>query len=31
MCLIRDGQGFPDGETEHRYWDYDPTELEAVG
>lgn len=28
LCLIRDGQGFPD---EHRYWDYDPTELEAVG
>jgi hypothetical protein len=31
MCLIRDGQGFPDDETEHRYWGYDPIELEAVG
>lgn len=31
MCLIRDGEGFPDDETTHRYWDFDPTDLEAVG
>ena len=31
MCLIRNGQGFPDDETEHRYWDFNPIELEAVG
>jgi hypothetical protein len=30
-CLIRDGHGFPDGETAHRFWDFDPLELEAVG
>jgi hypothetical protein len=29
--LIRDGAGFPDDETAHRYWDFSPLELEAVG
>ena len=29
--VIRDGQGFPDDETDHRYWDFSPLELEAVG
>jgi hypothetical protein len=30
-CLIRDGQGFPDDETAHRFWNFDPLELQAVG
>jgi hypothetical protein len=30
-CLIRDSLGFPDDETDNRYWDFRPEELEAVG
>ena len=30
-CLIRDEIGFPDDETAHRFWDFRPAELEAVG
>jgi hypothetical protein len=30
-CLIRGLQGFPDDETDHRFWDFDQLELEAVG
>lgn len=29
-CLIRDGISFPDEETQHRYWDFNPANLEAV-
>jgi hypothetical protein len=29
-CLIRDGVGFPDEDTQHRYWDFKPANLEAV-
>lgn len=29
-CLIRDGVSFPDEETQNRYWDFKPTDLEAV-
>lgn len=30
MCLMRDGVSFPDEETPHRYWDFRPTDLNAV-
>jgi len=29
-CLIRDGVSFPDEDTQHRYWDFKPANLEAV-
>jgi hypothetical protein len=29
-CLIRDGVSFPDEDTQHRYWDFKPADLEAV-
>jgi hypothetical protein len=29
-CLIRDGVSFPDEDTQHRYWDFRPADLQAV-
>jgi hypothetical protein len=29
-CLIRDGISFPDEDTQHRYWDFKPGDLDAV-
>lgn len=29
-CLIRDGVSFPDDETRNRYWDFKPSDLEAI-
>jgi hypothetical protein len=29
-CLIRDGVSFPDEDTQNRYWDFKPADLEAV-
>jgi hypothetical protein len=29
-CLIRDGVSFPDEDTQNRYWDFKPTNLDAV-